>query len=273
MKETQMLDLLRLQDYCESFDNIELKLNWEILKSRDAEEEMDFFHYEEGHLVGFLGIYYFGEEYEICGMVHPKFRRRGIFLHLFQKALATIPQEGRILINAPRNSQSAKKWLEQCACEYAFSEYQMKWHADRLVATEGSKVTLRSAEERDIPFVMEVDEEGFGFQQPDTVIFRASVLGDDDHHTSIIENQSEPVGKIQVLRMQEDSYIYGFAIMPDHQGHGYGKSALLQTVQMENKRGQDIYLEVALHNQYALSMYEQCGFVPYQTQDYYAYNG
>lgn len=273
MKETNMLELLRLQDYCESHEDIELKLNWETLKSRDIEEAMDYFHYEGNRLVGFLGIYYFGEEYEICGMVHPEFRKRGIFSRLFQKAITSISQGTPVLINAPRYSQSAKAWLKHCSCEYMFSEYQMKWRADHLVATsEVNNVTLRGAQEQDIPFLMEVDEEAFGFQHLDLNGYKKSVLENQDHCTYIVENQFEQVGKIQVLRMHEDSYIYGFAIMPKHQGNGYGKAALLQTVQNEQNHGRDIYLEVALHNQQALSMYERCGFVSYQTQDYYRYN-
>ena len=64
--------------------------------------EMDFSHYENEALIGFLAIYQFGAKYEICGMVHPSNRRQGIFTGLFNDALEVIPHDAKkILINAP----------------------------------------------------------------------------------------------------------------------------------------------------------------------------
>ena len=65
-----------LQEICEKEDSIQLKLNFDMLESRSGNRKEDFFHFEDGKLVGFLGSYYFGNKVEICGMVHPNYRRR-----------------------------------------------------------------------------------------------------------------------------------------------------------------------------------------------------
>jgi len=270
LNEVQMLDLLRLQDCCESFEDIELKLNWETLKTRNEEDGLDFYHYEEDQLVGFLGVYHFGEEYEVCGMVHPDYRGRGIFSMLFNEALKTIPEGYPLLINAPHTSQSAQKWIETCKCDYSFSEYQMKW-IPQILSPEPSKVMLRKATVVDAEFLMHVDAECFGFQHPDMDTFSQSTFESADSYTYIIEENQESIGKIQVIRMNDYSYIYGFAILPEYQGQGFGRSALLQTIQVETEIGNEIFIEVALQNRNALHLYEQCGFVSYQIQDYYEY--
>ena len=259
LTEKQLFDVYVLQDICEDYDDIELKLNWETLKTRT--EQMDFFHYEENRLVGFLGVYKFGEEYEICGMVHPDYRKKGIFTQLLSKALMIIPNNGRILINAPAHSQSAKAWLEKNSCSYSFSENQMKWHK-KILTNDTSNIVLREAKEEDLPFLMQVDQLSFGVSDSSNVLTK-------NGQTYIVEVEKEAVGKIRIERSNEQSWIYRFAILPQYQGKGFGRAALTQVVLKESPICSNIYLEVETKNNNALKLYESCGFVAFHTQDYY----
>ncbi|MEH7254144.1 GNAT family N-acetyltransferase, partial [Neobacillus niacini] len=139
----ELNDIKTLQEICENEGSLQLKLNFDMLESRSENRKEDFFHYVEGKLVGFLGNYYFGNKVEICGMVHPEYRRRGIFTNLLELALEEAKQRGArtILLNAPTESQTAKEFLKNIPCSLAMVEYQMKWKEMELL--DDYTITIR----------------------------------------------------------------------------------------------------------------------------------
>ncbi|MFZ3578384.1 GNAT family N-acetyltransferase [Virgibacillus sp. DJP39] len=272
MNNQQLNDIKELQLLCEKEDKIQLKLNWEMLKSRKEKDEMDFYHYEDGSLVGFLAIYQFGNKYEICGMVNPGNRNRGIFTSLFNQALKVIPHEAKeILLNTPANAEAARNWLQTKACDYSFSEYQMKWVPVQLEVKQPI-VRLRKAGPSDLETQIKLDIECFEYDPAGARDFNENNGYSESKVSYMIEVESEVVGKIGIQRDENESYIYGFAIFPEFQGKGYGRNALIQTVLAEKKTEGVILLEVAAENKNALKLYEECGFYSYEVQDYYQFN-
>jgi ribosomal protein S18 acetylase RimI-like enzyme len=85
----------------------------------------------------------------------------------------------------------------------------------------------------------------------------------------VIEYDGERVGKLRWHVEEKESWIYGFAVTPKLQGNGIGRSALIQAVQNEAEKGQEIFLEVVPENEHALKLYQSSGFKPFATQDYY----
>jgi len=77
LKNEQLEDIRILQQECER-EGFTLKLNWETLRSRNGVHKNDFLHYDGLKLVGFLGLYDFGNKAEMCGMVHPDYRGVGL---------------------------------------------------------------------------------------------------------------------------------------------------------------------------------------------------
>lgn len=60
LTKKQLDDIRSLQQICEETENIELKLNWDTLRSRPADEKHDYFHYNKnGKLLGYLALYSF----------------------------------------------------------------------------------------------------------------------------------------------------------------------------------------------------------------------
>lgn len=272
LNKQQLIDIKSLQDICEKEEEIQLKLNWEMLKARNGDKQTDLFHYEGSRLTGFLAIYQFGNKYEVCGMVNPKSRRKGIFTALFNDALQVIPENANvILINLPAKSQSAKHWLQTKTCEYSFSEYQMKWEPIPLELPE-KLVQLRESTEADTETRIQLDITGFEFDEAEARDINQHQAKIDNRISYMIEVDQEPIGKIEVQRDEEESYICGFSVFPKLQGKGFGRSALIQTVLAENKSERTILLEVAAENKHALKLYEDCGFRSYEIQDYYQFN-
>ncbi|WP_026693839.1 GNAT family N-acetyltransferase [Peribacillus kribbensis] len=267
-------EIRELQDQCEKADGIQLKLNWGTLEKKEESELQDCSHFEDGRLIGFAGVYDFGNKVEICGMVHPDYRRKGICTGLYQKAMkmAGASRGREILLNAPENSLTAKEFLKNIPFEFSVSEFQMKWQEAQLEEEEGVELRLRT--ERDTSLEIELDHRCFGLKREEAASFNKSAVREDRQKALIVEQDGTPVGKMRVsCENGSDSWIYGFAVLPEFQGRGIGRKALKKIVLEEKRLGHDIYLEVEARNENALKLYTSTGFQPFYTQDYYRYTG
>lgn len=261
-----------LQEICEEEGGFHLKLNDDMLNSRDGNEKEDFFHYEDGVLVGFLGTYGFGNKVELCGMVHPDFRRKGIFSKLMKLALDELKKRDfdTILLNAPTASLSAKEFLKTIPCSFAVAEYQMKWQKTELV--EDPVITIRSSttpEDFEAEVKLEVD--GFEFTEEEAREFNLKIKENSMDQFLIIEANGQIAGKMRVAEANGEAWIYGFVIFAELRGKGIGRKALSKVVQTEDQKGLSVFLEVEAKNAHALGLYESCGFRSYHSQDYYKY--
>ncbi|WLD94694.1 GNAT family N-acetyltransferase [Alkalihalobacillus sp. AL-G] len=271
LTDSQLKDIEELQGVCEAKDQIQLKLNWEMLHNRDKEERNDFLHYEDGELVAFLGLYGFGNKAELCGMVRPEFRRKGVFTKLFKKAIEEIRERNysNVLLNAPADSQSAKGFLETIPCDYSISEYQMKWSETDLAVDESVK--LRHSTPDDLEAEIQLDVRCFGFDVEGADGFNNRIKHEPSQKRYMIESEGKTVGKIRISNLNEEAWIYGFAIFPEFQGKGIGRKVLKKIIIEEHRNGYPVFLEVEAKNAHALGLYESCGFKTFHTQDYYQY--
>src|SRR5215469_8150586 len=95
LSETQLAEVERLAHVCNEDEGLDIKLNWNILRGHLRIGVTSFLHYEDGQLVGFLALYQFNsDEAEVSGMVHPEFRRTGIFTQLVRAAEAACREAG-----------------------------------------------------------------------------------------------------------------------------------------------------------------------------------
>jgi ribosomal protein S18 acetylase RimI-like enzyme len=273
LTKEKLYEIKALQEICEKEGRLQLKLNFDMLESRSGNRKEDFFYYEDGKLVGFLGSYYFGNKVEICGMVHPNYRRRGIFSKLLEDALEEAEKrEARtILLNAPTESESAKQFLKRIPCSLSMVEYQMKWQKTEL--SEDPSVTVRpSYSDEDLEAEIQLDVQCFGLNEKEARQYKQETKDHDSDLRLIIEAVGRIAGKIRLSEMNGEAWIYGFSIFPELQGKGIGRKALSKVVKMEDQKGLSIFLEVEAKNAHALKLYESCGFISYHSQDYYEVN-
>ncbi|PLS01812.1 N-acetyltransferase [Neobacillus cucumis] len=272
LTKEELASIKALQKVCEQDGGFQLKLNFDMLETRNGIEKEDFFHYEEGKLVGFLGRYGFGNKIELCGMVHPDYRRRGIFTKLLDMGLEETKKRNiqTILLNAPTDSQAAKEFLKNIPCTFAVAEYQMKWQKTEL--TEDPSVSLRlSATKEDLEAAIQLEVLAFGFNEDEAREFNNRIRENNTEQNFIIEANGITAGKMRVAESDGEAWIYGFAVFPELQGKGIGRRALSRIVKMEDQKGLSVFLEVEAKNAHALKLYESCGFRTYHSQDYYEY--
>lgn len=276
LNEQQLQDIKSLQQICEQRDGILLKLNDDMLRMPSRADHMDYLHYEGDALIGFLALYGFGGQLEVCGMVHPDYRRQGIFTRLWNEALASgrLSTVSYILFNAPKASLSAPEWLKTIRCRYSFSEYEMAWHPlpeqDSCAADPTVSVSYRPYEEEDQNYVLQLYADGFDTNEEDTAEMLAEEAYSSKRIRSMVVYHGETVG---TLVMDYDTpgqaWLFGFVIDGAYRGQGIGRSILLQMIRRENEAGLQPHIGVETQNDHALRLYENCGFRSYVVQDYY----
>lgn len=266
----QLKDIEILQKECERYDSLQLKLNWEMLRSRET-DQLDFLKYENEELIAFLGVYSFGSTAELCGMVKPNERRKGYFNEMFNKAKETIKDQGfkKVLLNAPSSSDAAKTFLGKQGASYKFTEHQMHWQPQLLDASDG--FVLRHATIEDIDMRVRLDIEAFGVPEEDARAMESRIDSDEDTDMLMIIVDDTTIGKVRVKREEGEAWIYGFSILPEYQGKGIGRNVLRKIVNEQNELGHSVHLEVETKNAHALKLYESVGFKAVHAQDYYEY--
>ncbi|TRZ39980.1 GNAT family N-acetyltransferase [Niallia circulans] len=269
----ELTAIKNLKAICENKERYELKLNFDMLETRKGDVQEDYFHYEDGKLVGFLGSYGFGDKAEICGMVHPDFRRKGIFSMLFKACVKDLNdrQIETILLNAPADSSSAKNYLKNLPCTYYMTEYQMKWQTTEM-NVDPTVVVRPSLSDEDFEAEVQLDIQAFGFKEEEARHYNEILRENRQEQRLIIAVDGKTAGKMRVAEVNNEAWIYGFAIFPALQGKGIGRKALSSIVTNLNQKGLSIYLEVEAKNHHALKLYEACGFRSYHAQDYYKYH-
>jgi len=204
-------------------------------------------------------------------MVKPSERRKGHFQRLFQEGMETAKQNNykKILLNAPAGSDEAKSFLNKQAADYAFTEHQMEWQERSLEEVDG--ITLRLSNADDLDMRVRLSVEGFCVPEEDALAMEYSIDGDEDTEMLMIAVNDETVGKIRVSRKDGQAWIYGFSILPEHQGKGIGRKVLRRIIKDQSLAGRSLHLEVETKNNHALGLYVSVGFKAVHAQDYYTY--
>lgn len=272
-------NILHLQHIVEQHDHLSLKLNWDMLEARD-DNENSFYHLHEGQLVGFLALYPFGDKVEVCGMVHPDYRRQGIFTRLIKESITMNleRQYKEILLNTPAKSSSGVAFLQQVPCKLDFTEYQMKYFP--LQKTDGAAPSVDHLQqsikvepyqpERHQHFFTQLDVDGFGESHETASKYYEELSLIDKSQYFVITKDHQPVGKIRISPDSENEmWLYGFVVASEMRGQGIGRTVLKHIVERQSKLGLDVWLEVALTNDHARHLYESIGFRAQHEQSYY----
>ncbi len=272
----ELSSLARLESACLSSDGGRLKLEWPALRNRRPGETSDFAYVVAGELIGFVGLYQWRSiALELCGMVHPSWRRRGVGSLLYEAAAAEIArrQPASALMVVERAFTSGRRFASARGGRLAHSEHRMRQSTEPERRPRLQVVRLRRAGRPDAAFV--VDCLAAAFEEEPRVLD----LGDGQAVDQVLEGtvviedptRATKVGVVRVEREGGVASIYGFAVLPALQGRGYGRAALCALTRRLRRSGVGVVsLEVLSSNDGALHLYESCGFEVIGTEDYYS---
>lgn len=254
---------------------LKLELDYKLNVSQMHKDEPfqhvnEFLYYDGETLVGYIGICNFGgEAAELTGMVHPSYRRKGIFTRLYNLAKEECYRRkfGKILLVCDNKALSGQEFIKSTRAVYSFSEYEMKLEGN-YICEESKNIALRKALNSDAPEIARQNNIYFGD------VGRTLVMPEEEEKqnriTYLIELGSKVIGKIRVDFSADEGFINGFGILPEYRRKGYGRDAIKAALYILNKNNiHKAALEVAAQNKNALNLYKSCGFAEQSVIDYF----
>ncbi|MGH2478331.1 MAG: GNAT family N-acetyltransferase, partial [Ktedonobacteraceae bacterium] len=169
---------------------------------------------------------------------------------------------------------TGQAFVRSLGAAYDHSEYKMVLEKPIMPARLEPRLQFRPAIPDDLPLLAHITALAFDLPEDDVNWYVAEKLGQAEHGFYVGELEGTVIGKIDVSYSAHGGHIYGFGVLPEHRGRGYGRQILARTVQEILARGQQqITLEVATTNKNALSLYQSCGFKETGSYDYYRATG
>lgn len=269
------LDAIRgLERICNEHEGLIMKLNWDMLSERHPGVTNDFLCFDsKGQLAGYLALYSFGRpEAEVSGMVHPLYRRSGIFTRLLAKASDECRQRGNVeslLFICDRKSSSGMAFIKSADAVFDHSENKMELPGNMAPIEQQGPITLRKAAAKDIGTLAKLDAICFGRTEDEArTYYIENLISSDELYISVLDGND--IGMLKLCREDRDILVYGFGILPEYRGRGYGRLTLGRAINTALERKPDhVALEVDCVNDTALSLYKSCGFKTTVTYDYY----
>ena len=275
---TQQVSQVRvLASFCEARDgySMEARLDYGTLETGREGSSSDVLWYENGQLVGFAGMYGYGDpsKVEASILVHPDFRRRGIGRYMARAVVRECQKRGvrRLLVVVPQESREGAEFARAIRTRHSHSEYTMDLDVTRILSFETTPdpVELRPAGAEDVPVMAAIVASAFAgpVQEEEQALVR--LMKDPTRTTYLAAQDGRPVGVIQSTISDGRAFIVHFAVRPEMQGRGIGRQMLMAIIRgLLNSGSQWITIEVETENRNALSLYQRSGFVTVNATDY-----
>ncbi|QBO36211.1 GNAT family N-acetyltransferase [Periweissella cryptocerci] len=230
-----------------------------------------FLAYDGDIAVGFLSIYADSvDEAGIAVLVKPAYRRRGIFTELQRQAELVLVLNNYTEITY----QSERKFIDEnptllpklgFAVDEDNSEYLLEFDMTRAPLLTNPAVTVELANAADVERLATITMHAFGSEESD---YESSMAYAQENVVSTtvryykIMAQNTIVGTVAVDVDPTMNYIFGLAIDPAYQGHGYGTQAVALIAKEINALNDlPLKLSVEAENEVAKHVYEKSGFV------------
>lgn len=266
----------RLEQICRQSDGSKLKIGLEHLTKESGDHA--YLYQVEGRFAGcFIWYSADGVEANLSAMVHPEWRRQGVFRRLFEAAAAEMSEQGiqTCRFKVPADSELGLRCVEHLGAQYDGTQFAMELAAlpEGLASDEAPTTTLRPEELEDFGFMVRCLSQAFGDEEEWTLRYLGHTR-EPSRHNYIGWHGEERVGLIRVNLLGSDTaVIHDFCVLPSHQGRGYGREMLAQIVQLLLAQSCTcIRLSVAADNRGALELYRRTGFEIVTESRYYTCN-
>jgi ribosomal protein S18 acetylase RimI-like enzyme len=215
-----------------------------------------------------------GDPPEVCLLVHPAHRRRGVGRRLLGRPAAVCRRRGaaELLLTVDERSAGGQAFAEAVGGRYRSSEYRMELERVPEERPWPTPVRLRPATPADAVAFAHVEVAAFG--EPDAAARARGVeagMREPHHRYTLAELEGRPIGTLRVSAYAGTVYLTAFGVLPERQGQGFGRQLLTRTVRGLAAEGwSPIRIEVDTENRAALGLYRSCGFRELAGYAYYA---
>jgi ribosomal protein S18 acetylase RimI-like enzyme len=252
-----------LLETCNRHDGLDIPIYLDDLTSGRVHTAFPY-RDDAGAMIGFAALPD-DPEPEGCLMVHPEHRRRRIGRGLVDEMRAELRRRGlaECLLVTDAVSPSAQPFLEALAIPYRFSEYRLELDRAAIDRSRPRHETLilRPATEADADLLVTILAAAFAESEIEARANVEITFREPSRRFYLAELAGEPIGAIRAGEWGGNGDTTAFGVAPAHQGKGYGRQILLETVDLLIEAGHArILLEVAVDNPSALGLYQSCGF-------------
>lgn len=264
LSKQELRNIRNLMHECAKVDKFQARLYWNILKDRQIPEFDDFLYFEEGKLVAYLALFVFKEDKaELNAIVHPNWRRKGIFSNLLEEAGLELNRRKILLCDfiCHESATVALDIARKYSAVYKYSECEMRsTHKPELV--DLPEIEFRLANQDDIQVLAEIDSASFHTNVRRMMDRFRENLEEKNRRIWIASVDGQYIAKAHVRFDDENvAFIHDLGVLPSHQGKGYAKAMVVKLRESLRKEGySQIALDVLKDNHVAIKLYERCGF-------------
>lgn len=281
LSEAERRDVTALKGTCDALEGLDLKIEIGASPADADDANTAALYYVDGRLVGYAAFdLHAGPTVEVCGMVDPDYRRRGIGRALLDALATEAPRREikRMLLICEDASASGRAFVATVGALYRFSEHRLILDpaAFRAQPAPPHRLALRRAGREDVETLSAVL--AASFDDPIEIARALITAGIDDpnqqHYLAYLDATiyATPIGVVKPIIMDRAAFIYAFGVVPAYRGRGYGREILSTVVaQLLDNGYAPIGIEVETENQNALGLYLSCGFRASVTSVIYGY--
>ncbi|MCP1187428.1 GNAT family N-acetyltransferase [Paenibacillus sp. 1781tsa1] len=254
--------IILLEKQCKQLDSVHLKADLDHISKKDGDHAL--LCYRESELVGLLSWYPSdGVTGNINAIVHPDFRRQGVFRSLLDRAILDMKPQGinQLSYRVPQDLSSGLLTAQSLGAMYDRAEYSMQLVNEVLSVVEPPELTLSVAEAEDMEFMVTCSSQAFGDSEDWTREYFMQT-NEPSRVTYIAWQNQLPVGLVRVNSINATTaFIHNFCILPAYQGRKIGRTVLHILVNLlRQQHYADIRLSVVTENERALNLYRSVGF-------------
>lgn len=274
--DTQLGLVRSLEQICKTADGSSLRVGVESLKETGGDEA--YLCQSGGRLTGFLSWYTSdGIEANLNAMVHPDFRKQGIFRSLLQEAVNHMRKQGlsTCRLRVPAGSEPGIQAVRMLGADFAAAQYTMILNNGKAAALHQCihptrDVVIRRADALDSEFMVACLSQAFGDSKEWTRSYLEHTATA-DRVTYIAETGNGPAGMLRIHYPGHSlAVIHDLCVLPERQGNGIGGKILSAVVDLLTRQeGLKVRLSVVTDNIQALKLYENSGFEITAESHYY----
>ncbi len=264
----------RLISTCSRHDRTEEQIDITSHEAFSYFDTIDLYHmaYAGKQLVGFVSLFTpTPGEAELAGFVHPRYRKRGIFTQLTERAgcqlqLYAVPA---MVYVCNRDSQAGRAVMGHRACRLRDTEHFMEQSPEKQIPI--SEVACRKAGTEERELLIDINCSVFDEEHIIAEKMVANLLASGaTAYLLVYKGSIIGMGCSSVSRRSRAVFLFGFGLLPRFRGSGLGRSAfnaLLLAIRQSSAK--PITLEVSSSNGAALKLYRESGFRTIATYDYF----
>ncbi|WP_051575150.1 GNAT family N-acetyltransferase [Sporolactobacillus terrae] len=266
-------EIRTLEKRCTQADHVAYLTDLDDSLNVHKEMNHTFLCYEDKRLIAFSHLFVPTDaEAELSAQTDPEFRRQGYFSALLKRTLEEVKRfhiPDLLLVVQP--GKIGTSILDHLGASYDFSEYIMS--LDRATyhpPKTDQRLEIKQQTLRELERLIEISISSFGDDREEArkLIEMALLAPHREGYMAVFKKQI--VGICYTRFDEGEAFLFGLGIDSAFQGKGLGKTFLVHLLdRLFSRAVHTVRLEVDSRNRAALNIYQDAGFAPTDTVNYY----